>query len=58
MPLSAQASTTEIKEIADNLTEHEYVKVIIVFSVTEYFRTILFAIRNFNILTDIDDKKW
>ena len=49
MPMSAHASPTEIKEIADKLIEHEQVKVIVAFSVFEYSRAILFAIKNFNI---------
>ena len=49
MPLSAQASPTEIKEIAENLIKHEHVRVIVAFSLLEYARTVLFAIKNFNI---------
>ena len=44
-----QASSTEIEEIADNLIEHEHVKVIVAFSVLEFARTILFAIKAANI---------
>ena len=61
MPLPAQASPTEIREIADNLIEHKDVGVIVAFSLLEFARAVLFAIKNFNInrkITIIGSDGW
>ena len=61
MPMSAKPSSTEIKEIADRLIKHEYVKVIVAFSLLDYASAVLLAINNFNIsrkFTFIGSDNW
>ena len=61
MPLSVQASPAKIKDIANNLIEHEHAEVIVAFSLPAYSRAVLCAIKNFNIsrnLTFIGSDGW